>query len=92
MKKELKESIIKNCFNEISNIIKEQTEKGIDIFQAIDNVLKEYKLEDEIIIKYESEMVKRGNKKSLDIKPMNINNLKNEIINLIYNKFLIKTD
>ncbi|MFX1572952.1 MAG: hypothetical protein ACFFB0_09390 [Promethearchaeota archaeon] len=92
MKIDIKESIIKKCVNEISNLIKMQIEKGIQVFQAIDNALQEFELEDEIMIKYEVEMVKRGNTKNLDIKPAQIDKLKDEIIKLVYNKYLNKTD
>ncbi|MFX1364020.1 MAG: hypothetical protein ACFFCE_14710 [Promethearchaeota archaeon] len=90
METEIKDTIIKKCEIELSNKINKLIKKGFSVFDAIDEAFKEYKLDEEIIIKYEIEMVKKDNNDNKDLKiaPEQIDKLLDEIRKLVYNKFI----
>ncbi|MFX1502555.1 MAG: hypothetical protein ACFFDH_16455 [Promethearchaeota archaeon] len=90
MENEIKEIIIKKCEYELSNNIDKYIKKGFSVFDAIDEALEEYKLDEEIILKYEFEMVKKNNKnrKNLEIPPEQIDKLMNDVKKLVYNKYI----
>ncbi|MFW9900493.1 MAG: hypothetical protein ACFFDY_04300 [Candidatus Thorarchaeota archaeon] len=90
MENEIKNSIIDKSVKEISNICESYIKKGQSLFKAIDFALKEYRLEEEIILKYEFEMIKRGTKDNLELTTDQVNKIKNEIEKLIYDKYLEK--
>ncbi len=90
MEKDIKNAIIKKCETDLSNKINELIQKGFSVFNAIDESFKEYKLDEEIILKYEFEMIKKDNNdnKNLEISPEQINKLMDEVKKLVYNKFI----
>jgi len=94
IKKEIENLVIYSCENELSDIINKEIKKGLTVFEAIDKAFEEYKLEEEIILKYENEMEKKinNNPKNLELTSKQIKNFKEKIKKLIYNKYINQID
>ncbi|MFX1395243.1 MAG: hypothetical protein ACFFAH_16990 [Promethearchaeota archaeon] len=86
--------VINWCENELSDRINKEIKKGLTVFEAIDKAFEEYKLEEEIILKYELAVEKKNNNnsKNLDLTYKQIKNFKEKIKKLIYNKYINQID
>ncbi|MFX1444632.1 MAG: hypothetical protein ACFFHV_14560 [Promethearchaeota archaeon] len=85
------ESVIKKCVSDISKMLNQDKDEGLGFFDALDKVLELYNLEDEIIIKYEEELVKFGLKnKDLSLKPKQVDITKQKIREQLYKNYIDK--
>jgi hypothetical protein len=85
------ESVIKKCVNDILKILTQNKDEDFNFFNALDNVLESYNLEDEIIIKYEEELLNSGFKnKNLSLNPNELDIIKQKIKDQIYKNYIEK--
>lgn len=84
-------SVIKKCLSEISKKLNQNKNEDISFFDVLDKVLELYNLEDEIIIKYEEEILNLGlNNKDLTLKPKQVDITKQKIKEQIYKNYIEK--
>ncbi len=84
-------SVIKKCVSEISKKLNQNNNEELSFFDALDKVLELYNLEDEILIKYEEEILNLGlSIKDLTLKPKKVDLTKQKIKEQIYKNYIEK--